>query len=129
MNHRQPKESQRAYVERQFRETGQVRAYDVLYSLYYADGRKCSISRLAAIVLDLRKEGWDIATKGGQLAEYHLITTPEGKAAPRVEGWQQGWACVVCGSLPASVPSGMGGLGFASCANCGTRTAFRKQAA
>lgn len=72
-------ESQRHYVERALRAEGEIRTYDVLYSGTYHDGRKFSITRLAAIIHDLRHDhGWDIATSGGtgETAVYRLAYAP-----------------------------------------------------
>lgn len=128
-------ESQRQYVERVLRSDGRVATYDVLYSLAYEDGRKCSITRLAAIVFDLRRDGWAIDTEDehASLAAYVLAAAPQSHAAPRsapipsqVPAWVAGWRCTGCGGRPASQPEPMlGGLAGAFCAACGARRYFR----
>lgn len=75
MTPRQAGETQRAYVERVLAAEGRIATYDVLYGLSYADGQKCSITRLAAIIHTLRHEaGWTIA-EGHEngLAVYRLV--------------------------------------------------------
>ena len=112
-------ESQRAFVERTFREQGSVATFDVLYQAAYEDGAKTSITRLAAIVADLRTDGWDIDTKAehGSLAVYRLRT-------------RSAWRCVDCGAAPLTPPAELlGDLGRAVCANCGRGHLFRRAAA
>ncbi len=82
MTPRRPGETQRAYVERILRDEGSISTFDALYSLAYADGRKCSITRLAAIVFTLRQDGWTIADVGerGTLAMYRLVSAPSSRS-------------------------------------------------
>lgn len=130
-------EPQRHYVERVLRAHGEIRTYDVLYSGTYHDGRKFSITRLAAIIHNLRHEhGWDIATSGGtgETAVYRLAYAPP-IAEPRktvrplavvpsesrlldrepvapineatLPTWARGWRCTECGGRPAAEPAPM----------------------
>lgn len=135
MTPRHPGETQRAYVERVLLTERRIRTYDVLYSLAYDDGRKCSISRLAAVIHTLRHDaGWEIAESHDDgLAVYRLVAAPEGAvpehARPRAP-WQAGWSCPTCGGVPASEPEALlGGIGRAHCATCHAPRLFRKAAA
>ena len=125
-------ETQRAYVERVLLAERRVRTYDVLYGLQYTDGRKCSITRLAAIVWTLRHDGWEIEESHDQgLAVYRLRSAPE-SAIPQharpMADWQRGWTFPTCGGVPASEPEPLlGGLGRAHCATCGSQRLFRKE--
>lgn len=146
-------EKQRHYIERAFRAHGSIRTYDCLYELAYRDGRKCSITRLAAIVFELRADGWDIATSGGkgETAIYTLRYCPPlrevrvTKASLRepldlepvpaiaevsLPEWARSWRCSDCGGRPAAEPVAMlGDLGRAHCAVCRTPRLFRRAAA
>jgi hypothetical protein len=69
-------ESQRGFVRRILTERGQISVQDVLYGMQDDNGRPRSITRLAAIVHDLRHdEGWGIDEKspGGGTATYTLV--------------------------------------------------------
>lgn len=150
-------ESQRHYVDRTLRAHGSIATQDALYHLEYQDGRRFSITRLAAIIHDLRHEdGWDIATSGGsgETAVYHLrycpplagqpqraavapvveaVTLDLEPVAPIVEAslpeWARAWRCADCGSRPASEPAPMlGDLGRAPCPSCGAARYFRRAA-
>lgn len=74
--YRREGESQRTMVERALVRDGSVSAYDALYDMEWEDGRKASITRLAAIVHELRSEGWQISEHAGpgRLAVYTLGT-------------------------------------------------------
>lgn len=119
---RHPRESQRAYVERVLRTEGRIATHDALYALTYDDGRPCSITRLAAIVHELRADGWDIASfvQPGALAVYRLVAI-----APDVP-----WRCVECGT-PAlfDVAPVLGGMGRSRCDACHATRYFRRAAA
>lgn len=150
-------ESQRHYVDRALRAHGSIATRDALYALQYQDGRRSSITRLAAIIHDLRHEdGWDIATTGdpGETAVYHLRYCPPvagpvapRPAAPAIEApvldlepvapineaslpeWERAWRCADCGSRPAAEPVPMlGDLGRAPCPACGAARYFRRAA-
>jgi hypothetical protein len=112
-------ETQRAYVERVLRDEGCIATYAVLYDLTYTDGSKCSITRLAAIVCQLRSEGWDIATsEPGTLAVYRLTTEPA-----------KSWRCIDCGaSAIFTVNPVLGGMGQGRCDSCHTTRYFRRAA-
>lgn len=150
---RKPGESQRAYVERALRIHGEIRTYDVLYDLAYTDGRKCSITRLAAIIHDLRHDdGWDIETRGGtgETAIYRLRyvrplressppvpepepTFPLEPVRPVAEAslpeWARAWRCAECGGRPAAEPVPLlGDMGRAPCAVCHAARTFRRAA-
>lgn len=73
------RETQRAYVERVLRTERRLATYDALYNLTYRDGTKCSITRLAAIVCQLRIEGWNIQTLEGEgaTAIYRFMSGPD----------------------------------------------------
>lgn len=131
MTPRRGTETQRAYAERVLRETGRFATYDALWSLVYDDGRKCAITRLAAIVDSLRKDGWRITTETGrgELAVYVLDASPEQLAELREPEWRRGWHCTVCGSLPSTVPQGLGNYATATCDGCHASRTFRKLAA
>lgn len=118
---RRSRESQRAFVERVLRTEGRIETYDVLYGLAYDDGQKCSITRLAAVICDLRAEGWNIATADdGALATYRLVAASE-PSAP--------WRCVECGSAAIlAVAAVLGGMGQGRCDACHTRRYFRRAA-
>jgi hypothetical protein len=118
---RRSRESQRTYVERVLRAEGRVATYDVLYGLAYSDGQKCSITRLAAVICDLRGDGWTIETiDDGALAEYRLVTS----------GASEAWRCVECGDLSfLPVTTVLGGMGEGRCDSCHTRRYFRRAAA
>lgn len=119
---RHPRESQRAYVERVLRTEGRIATHDALYALAYDDGRPCSITRLAAIVHELRADGWDIAShmEPGALATYRLVS--RGTCVP--------WRCVECGA-PAvfDVTPVLGGMGQSRCDACHAKRYFRRAAA
>lgn len=149
-------ESQRHYVDRALRAHGSIATRDALYTLEYQDGRRFSITRLAAIIHDLRHEdGWDIATTGdpGETAVYHLRycppvagQSPRSAVAPAdpptfdlepvapineasLPEWARAWRCADCGSRPASEPMPMlGDLGRAPCPSCGAARYFRRAA-
>jgi len=145
-------ESQRQFVDRVLRAEGRFATIDALYNLTYHGGRKCSITRLAAIIHDLRHEdGWDIATTGGagETAVYHLRYCPplrdirvtgrrEPSSAPTaatviadaaLPGWVRAWRCADCGGRPAAEPAEMlGALGRGPCAVCGANRYFRRVA-
>lgn len=132
-------ETQRRYVERALRTVGGIATADALYSLAYEDGRTCSITRLAAIVCNLREDGWDIATGGGpgELAHYRLIATPTAAAtlpAPVARAlpdhpWTSAWRCADCGSRPTTEPTALlGDLGRAYCPGCLVSRFFRRVA-
>jgi hypothetical protein len=130
-------ESQKHYVERALRTHGRIATYDALYNLVYHDGRKCSITRLAAIIWDLRDERWNIVTEGGkgETAVYRLAYAPpirEPQVTVRPLGslpspvavpldlepvaavaeaslpeWARQWRCSDCGGRPVSEPAPM----------------------
>jgi hypothetical protein len=112
-------ESQRAYVERVLRANGVIATYGVLYGLEYDDGSKCSITRLAAIIHELRAAGWNIVTsEPGFLAVYRV-------AAPALA-----WHCLDCGSVAIfTVAPVLGDMGQGRCDACHTTRYFRKVAA
>jgi hypothetical protein len=122
MTTRRGTETQRAYVERVLRTEGRIATFDVLYSLAYDDGRKCSITRLAAIIHELRAVGWNIATDApGALATYRLIGIAE-SAIP--------WRCVDCGAVAIfDVRPVLGGMGQSRCDACHATRYFRRAAA
>ncbi len=126
-------ETQRAYVERVLRGEGVIATRDALYGVDYDDGRRCSITRLAAIIHGLRGEGWDIAShvRAGELATYRLHALP-GAAAARPPGPPTAapdWHCVVCGA-PAvfDVRPALGGMGQSRCDACHGVRYFRRAA-
>lgn len=150
-------ESQRHYVDRALRAHGSIATRDALYSLEYQDGRRFSITRLAAIIHDLRhNDRWDIATTGGsgETAVYHLRYCPPTASprAPRAAApapepptldlepvapineaslpeWARAWRCADCGGRPAAEPTPMlGDLGRGPCAVCRTARLFRRAA-
>ena len=135
MTPRHENETQRAYVERVLLTERRIRVYDVLYNLAYANGRKCSITRLASIVHTLRHQaGWEIAeSHEAGLAVYRLVAAPEGAVpehARPVQPWQSGWTCPTCGGVPAQEPEALlGGIGRAWCARCDSQRMFRRHAA
>lgn len=113
---RKREESQRTFVERTLRELGYVATFDVLYRATYEDGSRTSITRLAAIIANLRDDGWRISTstEHGQLAVYRLGTGPI-------------WRCVDCGGAPAIPPDELlGNLGRGYCFTCGRGHLFRQ---
>lgn len=69
--------TQRTVVERILRESGEVRVHTLIY--------RFGITRAAAVIEELRKDGWDIETLGGQgeLATYRLrsAAAPQRSAA------------------------------------------------
>lgn len=110
-------ETQRAFVERTLRERGTVATYDLLYNARGEDGRPTSVTRLAAIVHQLRTDGWEITTvdSPGMLAFYRLISSPH-----------RGWKCAACGSRPVYDPAPvLGGMAQGKCPKCGAAAAFR----
>jgi len=116
---RHANESQRAFVERVLKTQGQVATYDVLYALTYDDGRPCSITRLAAIIHELRSDGWDITpdTSGG-LATYRLAAEP-----------RPAWKCLECGTVAfLTIHPVLGGMGQGRCDNCHATRYFRAAA-
>lgn len=123
-------ETQRQFVERDLVASGRIKAYDCMYTLEYEDGSRCSITRLAAVINDLRRDGWTIDTTGphGQLAVYHLRTRPGGRSAE--PEWSRGWRCADCGGNPANQPETLlGNMGRAYCGGCGAQRLFRKSVA
>lgn len=86
-------ETQRAFVERTLREQGSISAHEAMFDMRTADGDRCSITRLAAIVETLRKAGWVIETHAphGEQAVYRLcrIASESPRFAP-VTGTQEG---------------------------------------
>lgn len=122
---RLPIETQRAFVERTLRETGEIATFDALYETTFPDGRRTSVTRLAAIIFGLRADGWPIETddEHGQLAVYRLI---DSKPQPvRVQTWR----CLACGGPPRSTVTPMlGDAGQAWCGACGKRRMFRSAA-
>lgn len=132
MTPRLANETQRAYVERVLATEGRVSTFDVLYGLAYEDGRKCSITRLAAIVWTLRHETppWDIEESHEDgLAVYRLRSKPSTATVTNLAGWQRGWSCPKCGSAPASQPTVLlGGIGRAWCSKCSAEQMFRAAA-
>lgn len=111
-------ETQRATVERVLREDGSIATYDALYRLERADGARTSITRLAAIICDLRADGWDITTEDppGGLAVYRL----------NAKGLARTWTCINCGQPSSSAPEpALGGMGYGPCLTCHTRRYFR----
>jgi len=130
-------EPQKAYVERLLRAYGSLSTYDALYNLVYHDGRKCSITRLAAIVWTLRDERWDIETRGGtgETATYHLRYAPA-IAEPRFTGRSHAPAAPVAApepetpvllSIEPSAPSAPVWTGQWRCSDCGSRPASEPQ--
>lgn len=118
-------ETQRAFVERVLREDGSISTYDVLYSATYEDGRRTSVTRLAAIVYTLRQEGMAIDERAahGELATYTL------RHAEQPE-WRRGWHCATCRSLPSTAPvEKLGGFAEAHCPVCARKSYFRRTAA
>jgi hypothetical protein len=113
-------ESQRAFVSRVLRDEGRIDTYEVLYQLAYDDGLKCSITRLAAIICDLRADGMDIDTEdAGALATYRLRSAPECLT----------WRCLDCGSAAIlTVRPVLGGMGQGRCDACHTTRYFRRAA-
>lgn len=138
MTPREARETQRAYVERVLREAGRFATYDALYGLHYESGQKCSITRLAAVIHDLRRDGWIIDTEDERaaLAVYRFVAAPRSHAAARVAvprlpvpEWVERWRCADCGSRPASEPAALlGDLGRAFCLTCGAQRYFRAAA-
>lgn len=129
------RETQRQVVERVLRDEGRIATFDALYHLEWEDGRRCSISRLAAVVFDLRRDGWQIDTKGdkAETAVYVLRSQPIALQAPPPppvrESWQAGWRCTNCGSLPLSRPEPLlGDLGRGYCGECRAQRHFRRAA-
>ena len=82
---RKRKETQKAYVARVLVSRGRLGQYEANYHLRYEDGASCAIPRLAATIIELRREGWTIETHAphGQLATYILRSLPAD--APVVE--------------------------------------------
>lgn len=122
---RKQHETQRAFVERVLREDGSISAYDVLYDARFEDGGRTSVTRLAAVIFDLRKAGWSIDERAshGSLATYSLSEVKE-------PAWRRGWHCQTCGSLPATEPvEKLAGFAEAHCPVCARRTYFRRSAA
>lgn len=118
-------ETQRAFVERVLREDGSISTYAVLYEATWEDGRRTSITRLAAIVYTLRQEGMAIDERAGlgELATYTLRHA-------QGPDWQRGWHCATCRSLPATAPvEKLGGFAEAHCPVCGRKSYFRRPAA
>lgn len=130
MTPREPGETQRAYVERVLRDEGRIATFDCLYSLSYADGTRCSITRLAAIIWSLRHEdGLDIVEQAapGHLAVYMLAR--QGDAAPAVPAWASEWRCASCGARPGHEPEVLlGDLARSWCPSCAERRTFRRAA-
>jgi len=123
-------ETQRQFVERELAATGRISAYDCMYGLTYDDGSKCSITRLAAIINELRRDGMLIDTAGshGRLATYALRSQQASR--PSEPEWAQGWRCSDCGGAPVSQPEPLlGDMGRAYCGSCGASRYFRRAAA
>ena len=122
-------ETQRQFVERELAEAGRISAFDCVYSLTYADGSRCSITRLAAIIKELRDDGMAIDTVGehGRLATYALRSQPVSR--PSEPEWKNGWRCSDCGAGPVSEPEQLlGDMGRAFCGSCGAQRFFRRAA-
>lgn len=75
-------EAQRAFVARTLREQGSISAREAMFDLRDDLGRSRSITRLAAAVEALRRDGWDIRTdlSPGQQAVYRLAGRAHGHA-------------------------------------------------
>lgn len=130
-------EPQRAYVERLLRAYGSLATRDCLYNLAYHDGRRTSITRLAAIIFGLRDDGWDIDTTNeqGELAVYHLRYAPP-ITEPRITGRVHAPTASVAAPEPETPvllsiePSGPPEPVWAvrwRCSDCGSRPASEPQ--
>lgn len=122
-------ESQRAVVERVLREQGEIATFAVLYGMRDEADRPTSITRLAAIVCDLRADGWDLETldKPGELAVYRLKGYSKPAAAPTP---LPVWLCLNCGTKATAEPEpALGGMGYGPCLNCHTKRYFQRRAA
>jgi hypothetical protein len=130
-------EPQKAYVERLLRAYGSLSTYDCLYNLAYHDGRKCAISRLAALIFELRADGWLIDTDDaqGELAVYRLRYAPP-IAEPRVTGRGRAPVAPVAApepdapvllSIEPPEPPAPSWAGAWRCADCGGRPASEPQ--
>jgi hypothetical protein len=120
-------ETQRQFVERILRTEGRIATYEVLYDARWEDGRKTSITRLAAIIHTLRGEGWQVVTQGtGGVAVYVLLTF---RPVVSVPAWRA-WTCTACGGRPSSVPEPvLGGMAAGRCESCKGRRTFRRDEA
>lgn len=115
------RETQRGYVERVLRTDGHISAYGAMYELRDEQGHPRSITRLAAIIEPLRKDGWGITTRGGhgELATYVVTNLP----AALVPKWQ----CVACGAVARLEPTPLlGGMAEAYCFPCHQSRLFSK---
>jgi hypothetical protein len=119
-------ESQRAFVERTLRERGEISAFDAMYRLADDTGHERGVTRLAAVIGDLRERGWDIETRGlpGEQATYLLRRAANGDRPPTSP-----WRCSTCSSPPRAEPEPwLGGFGRARCPSCGEIRMFRRVA-
>lgn len=72
-------ETQRAFTERVLLDQGRISAHEAMFDLVDESGRSKAITRLAAVIDDLRDRGWDIPNEGphGGQAVYRLVSAPD----------------------------------------------------
>ncbi len=84
-------EKQCPFVRRVLHERGRFSVMDALYHCAYRDGRATVLTRLAARIHELRREGMNIDEhREGGAAEYVLVSSPHKvERAPWPTAWHE----------------------------------------